>query len=695
MTATATPSTVSRGGQQVDYAVTVHNRADVAVRQLLVSAPRLPAWACSPVALGQSLGAGETTWCTATRTIAVADLAAPALTDTVRATARPAGGTTAVNAATTVTVATAARAPRATDDSVNAVDGGPDVFLAGASNDQPGESGGPAIDPSRAVFVGVEPASGYDGRQAGDEGGTWAFLPDGRVRMTPGYQRGGLDSTMDYRVYDVAGHSSVGHLRVHVRPGPRAVADSVTTPQGKAVTVDVLGSDDPGQDADGTRGAFDPASLQLEGPWVPVFPTTLGPTGKSLDLAGAGRFAVVDGAVVFTPAVGFVGKASAFYTARTTSGARFSSTVTVSVQPVAGGPVPVRVPQPVATDDHVVTTTQIATALPAQRNDVPGASPFDNSKLTFPGDQLASLPTGSTIVYSGGVTLTVPGEGTYLARFGTQDVLFTPAKGFVGDTTPVDYRVTDTAGRTARATLSVTVLPGITARWDYTKTRQGHRVLTDIRANDDQGVSPATWTALPVSVPRLTARGNPGAVLSGNYQEKLTVPGQGVFTVSPGNGVVTFDPEPRFVGTSVATLGVQYQVQRPDVGSETLGFETKLSVTVLASTPVARRDSASTASSEPVVVPVLANDSPGSPVVPLVGSSVRLRLTSGLPTGSVLSGDAKTLVVAGRGTFLVSGTGQVTFVPLGTSTGPVPAVSYRVADVNGTTARSSLAVTVR
>ena len=39
LTATATPTSVSRVGQQVDYAVAVRNRGDQSVRDLLVSAP--------------------------------------------------------------------------------------------------------------------------------------------------------------------------------------------------------------------------------------------------------------------------------------------------------------------------------------------------------------------------------------------------------------------------------------------------------------------------------------------------------------------------------------------------------------------------------------------------------------------------------------------------------------------------------
>ena len=120
--------------------------------------------------------------------------------------------------------------------------------------------------------------------------------------------------------------------------------------------------------------------------------------------------------------------------------------------------------------------------------------------------------------------------------------------------------------------------------------------------------------------------------------------------------------------------------------------------------PVARPDTVATRVSRPVVVAVLGNDSTGSPQVPLVGSSVRLRLTPDLPDPT-LYGDAKTLVVPqgqpgpftpapGGGVFLVSGRGEITFVPIGPGPTPQLTVGYQVADANGATARSTLTVTV-
>lgn len=111
--------------------------------------------------------------------------------------------------------------------------------------------------------------------------------------------------------------------------------------------------------------------------------------------------------------------------------------------------------------------------------------------------------------------------------------------------------------------------------------------------------------------------------------------------------------------------------------------------------PTAAPDTASTTVGQPVIIDALGNDRPGSPDVALVGSSVRLRTTTALPCGSVLHGDAKTLKVPGLGVFLVVGTGQITFVPLGTSTGPAPTIGYQVGDAGGQTARSTLDVTVR
>lgn len=80
--------------------------------------------------------------------------------------------------------------------------------------------------------------------------------------------------------------------------------------------------------------------------------------------------------------------------------------------------------------------------------------PLEASSVEFPTE---GQPDGAT-VSNGGKSLTVPGEGVYTVN-DNGTVTFTPEPGFSGTATPAHYRVTDTAGRTAEATITVTVPP--------------------------------------------------------------------------------------------------------------------------------------------------------------------------------------------------------------------------------------------
>ncbi len=707
MTGAVSPASVSRVGQSVTYSFGVTNRGDVTLRGLVVRAPfpGLSALVCSPVGLGGELAAGASTICRATRTTTVPDLARTALTDTAKAAA--AASTHAVNATAAVTVAVRALGPVATDDTVAAVKGGPDVFLPGATNDRSGEAGGPAVDPSRTVFVlGSDHVDG--GKYHDTSEGTWSILPDGSIRFrADGVEEASDVSEVDYRVVDTAGRSAVGHLRVPIRKGPAAVSTQVDTLEGQPVTVDVLARDSPGQNPNGSPSTFDRSSLRVasvSGSLLTSFTTDQ----KSVTVTGVGTYAVgADGQVTFTPTAGYFGLGPTLvYAARSTAGATMTGTLTVDVD--RNGALPIPVPSgPVASDDAVVTIAQLTVPLPAQANDFPGSHGLSDAGPTFPADQLTQLPATS-VVRQGGRELYVPRQGVYDVYPNDPQVYFTPADGgTLGDLTPVVYEIRDTAGATSRAHLRVTVLRGPVARPEYVSTRQNQTLTVDVVADDDPGASAVGGTTAPdYGFTQLTTVGLPGATASSD-QSRLTVPGEGVYTVNPGNGAVTFDPETGFRGVaSPVNYGVGYTIERPQLSPVSLVIPSTLQVTVRADDPAARADTATTTAGQPVVVPVLSNDTAGSGATPLVGSSVRLRLNSELPSGSVLYGDAKTLVVPpgksgsstsgrGGGTFLVSGRGEITFIP----TGPQPSsdltVGYQVADANGTTTRSTLAVSVQ
>lgn len=699
VSATASPTAVSRVGQDVAYTVVVRNAGDVTLRDLVVRDPAagLSALVCSPVALGGQVAPGASTTCRASRTTTVEDLRRSSLTDTLKATA--ATSTQAVNAAVTVSVPVRTSGPVATDDTAPAVEHGPDVLLPGATNDQSGVVGGAPLDPSRTVFVDA-PADVDGGKRWTTPEGTWTILPDGSVRFRIGEQ---VDSSQTgevaYRVYDTAGRSAVGHLRVPVRRGPYPAFTTVDTPQGQAVTVDVLGRDDPGQDPDGSASTFDRSSLRVanvQGSLLASYP----PDQKSATVYGEGTYVIgSDARVTFTPVDSFWGAAPTLvYTARSTAGATMTGTLKVEVD--RNRPIPPPTTSgPVASDDAVVTTRQLGVQLPAQTNDFGGSKGLVGTPV-FPTDQLGQLP-GTSEVRRDGKELYVPRQGVYDVFGDDPQVWFNPARGgYTGAMSPVVYEITDAAGVTSRAQLRVTVLPGPTEKPEYVGTRQNQSVTVDVYGDDDPGTDPTGQTPPPVyDRTELTAVGVPNGSSTSPDDHRLTVPGQGVYTVNPGNGSITFDPETGFTGVaSEITFGVYYLVQRPQLPPETVGLASTLRVTVRADTPVARADTVTSTAGKPVVARVLGNDAAGSSATPLVPSSVRLRLTGGLPAGSVLYGDAKTLVVppgrAGTGgaEFLVSGRGEITVVPTGSGPPPPLTVGYQVADANGTTARSTLAV---
>ena len=258
------------------------------------------------------------------------------------------------------------------------------------------------------------------------------------------------------------------------------------------------------------------------------------------------------------------------------------------------------------------------------------------------------------------------------------------------------YTVVDRSGAAAEGTLQVTVRRGAATRDDTARTPRGVPITVDVVANDDPGLNADGTRA---SFDRGNVRLGTGDLPPGSTHsiegDQATVPGQGSWVVQPATGTITFTPDPGFVGTATIRYTVYAVADIGAVAQQGQYLDGELQVVVDPVTPTARPDTASTTVGHPVVVAVLRNDAAGDARVPLVGSSVRLRTAPGLPAGSVLSGDAKQLVVAGRGTFLVAGDGEITFVPLGTSTGAVPAVGYSVADANGTTARSTVTVTVR
>ena len=466
--------------------------------------------------------------------------------------------------------------------------------------------------------------------------------------------------------------------------------------QHNSAALAVLQNDVPSRNADGTLGVTEKTTLRLAATGQPAG-WTVAPDGFSAR-ATSGFLASVDQAralveIDTVPGTTQGATGPLVYTvedvATTAAGGTVHHTLTSSVQVVLPPY------HPTAVDDHGETTSPVGVVLAGARNDVPAApgALVDLASVRFPSAQLSRLPKGTTIDNGGfSPTLVVPGEGTWTADDvpvdydnGTEGtVRFDPAPSFVGVTSLVDYSVSDRLDRPDEATLSVTVRPGYLARPDAVTTPQNVPVTLDILANDDPGQNPDGSPAAPASsVAVLDATGLPAGTGPGDSGLARYVPGEGTYRDGYVGGQVTFTPLPGFTG---AATPVRFLIDNT--------WTSALQVTVERVTPVAHDDVAGTTTGRPVVVPVLGNDAPGVPQVPLLGSSVRLRLVAGLPPGTTLSADARSLQVPGHGVFVAAGDGEITFVPLDGATGAVPPVGYSVADVNDTTVRATLTVTV-
>ena len=297
--------------------------------------------------------------------------------------------------------------------------------------------------------------------------------------------------------------------------------------------------------------------------------------------------------------------------------------------------------------------------LPATGND----SPSDPGTPLVPAATVFTSPAAT----NGGKTLVTP-EGTWQVNpNGT--VTFTPAPGYTGTTPPVEYQITDAAGGTDTADLVVTVRPGPSATPDTDTTPQDIDVTVDPLTNDTPGLladgSAGSWDESSVVFP---TGPNPGTVSNGG--KTLTVPGEGVYTIDPITGEVTFDPEPQFTG--VATP-VSYEV----TDSNGNDVRSTITITVAPIVPVANDDTASTPFDTPVTLPAVTDDAEGDPSAPLVPSATVF-------TSPNATNGGKTLVTP-EGTWQVNPNGTVTFTPAAGYVGTTPPVEYQITDENGTT----------
>jgi CshA-type fibril repeat protein len=286
-------------------------------------------------------------------------------------------------------------------------------------------------------------------------------------------------------------------------------------------------------------------------------------------------------------------------------------------------------------------------------------------------------------------SLTIAGEGTYTVNTTTGVVTFNPESTFSGTAAPIKYVVADSNGLKASSTITPTVAAGEVptvgkpAADNETSTGASDvNQVIDVLVGDTASEGA---TLDPTSV-RLCITGTADASCTGT---SLTVTGEGVYTVDPATGVVTFNPESTFSGTATP---IKYIVK--DSTNKTASAT--ITPTVQPPPP---------ASSPPSATPETKSVIPGGSV-----SFTTVTGAGGLGSGTDLVASATCLLVpgtstcdadgvvaiAGEGTYtLVASTGIVTYVADANAVqGSKTSISYRITDKDGFKATSTLTPTI-
>lgn len=172
----------------------------------------------------------------------------------------------------------------------------------------------------------------------------------------------------------------------------------------------------------------------------------------------------------------------------------------------------------------------------------------------------------------------------------------------------------------------------------------------------------------------------PGSTLSADGKT-LTVPGQGIWTINPTTGLISFTPNSGFTGTPTP---VAYTVKdneglRSNAGTVTINY-TNSSNDILP--PVAADDSFTVSVGAEGIINPLANDSDADGTLD-AATVTFVGLETPIP-GSTLSTNGKTLTVPNEGTWSIAPvTGVISFIPNAGFTGDPTSIQYTVKDDDG------------
>ena len=279
---------------------------------------------------------------------------------------------------------------------------------------------------------------------------------------------------------------------------------------------------------------------------------------------------------------------------------------------------------------------------------------FDKGTQTGPkGERVELDPETLTLLNEAGeeVTSVTTPQGKYELDKDNKIISFTPNKDFVGTATPVKVQIKDVNGTKVETT--------------YTPT------VTDVTMESVDKISEAPQGQTQTGKPEFTIS-SPNVQITG-YKlvdpvsktpvdgTEIEVPEQGTYKIDKTTGQVTFVPKPGYTGT---TDGIT--VQATDENGETKDAKYTPTVTPLTVTPENKT------SKNIQGVP-----QEGTPTFTIPEGVTNATITSRKLVDPSDNTPKDSVTVEGKGTFVIDETGKVTFTPIPSYTGEVPAIEVQ------------------
>ena len=467
--------------------------------------------------------------------------------------------------------------------------------------------------------------------------GTYTIDPDtGAVTFKPEPNFTGKAQGVEVQRKDTNGTPATAKYTPTVKP--------VTPTSKDAISEDIQGAKQTG------KPVFTDGKTTVNGKEVTVeIDETVKPTfddgSTTKEVPGEGTYTIDEnGVVTFTPEPQFIGKASGVTVKRVDkNGTEVTAKYTPTVKPVT----------PTA---EGVTTTDVQGAKQTGKPEfTPGKTTVNGVEKTVELDDTkpATFEDGST-------TKEVPGEGTYtVAPDGT--VTFTPNKDFTGQATGVTVKRVDKNGTPVTAKYTPVVLPVTPTGKDVTSIGEKGQPQSETPVFTP-GTTKVNGKTITVPIDEKVAP----TFDDGTTEKK--VPGEGTYTIDE-NGVVTFTPEPDFVGQATGVT-----VKRVDENGTPV--TAKYTPTVLGKTTTENVVSEGAKGQPQSNTPVFKGD---------VDTTVAPTFTDGTTEKKV----------PGEGTYTIDATGKVTFTPEPNFVGTATPVEVVRKDKNGKTIKASYTPTVR